>query len=460
MKVVVQTVKVKVNMKCDSLALLDSASNTTFCTESLVNELGVKGSIVNYKLNTLNTVSESKQSMVVDLKVRSYDGESLLHLSDVHVVKQIPVDIPYVDLSKYPALNQLPIANDGHVKSVDILIGQDHAEALLPLDMKQGHKGEPFAVRTLFGWSLNGPIEMSSSESKRVVTHAICSSNDDDPVCPSEIETDVHNDKVSCSKDKQVTELWENNVKLVDAHSEHQVLCKSDNSFPKDDALVASRVNSPLVNSERQETTTPRMELQPAVLSVILCHLLLYVLILCGTILTVHVFWEADVVITRQCQQYSSEMEQLTSGASPPKSSSVSDLLSMLCNNGIMYVGEHLKYADLPSDRTHPIVKYKHPLNHDVTDMLPLTSNHMLLLPGRPPPVSGIFSQNDMYRDEWECAQHLSNQFWFRWLSVYLPGLLVLIIQQNKWHNKERNVQVGDLRTRSTALVRPVTRFV
>ncbi len=354
------------------------------------------------------------------------------------------------------------------------------------------------------------------------------------PVTAPAKGTDVHNDKVSWSKDKQVIELCENDVQLINSHNDIQAPWMLDNSYPMDDTLVASRVNSPheqlevnmssitgecdaemrmlldigytetvpesdLSNRDRplQEMTAPRPELQPAVLSacsdvlltselgldhvmstyypswyklkcdVALCRHLLHVLkskdeALCGTILTVHVFWEAEVVTVRhvQCQEYSSEMELLASRASPSKSCSVSDLLLMPGDNGIMSCGEHLKYADLPSDRTHPIVKYKHPLNHDVTDMLPLTSNHMLLLPGRPPPVSGIFSQNDMYRDEWECAQHLSNQFWFRWLSVYLPGLLVLIIQQNKWHNKERNVQVGYLRTISTALVRPVTRFV
>ena len=254
--VIVPTVKVNVNGKCDSLALLDNASNTTFCTERLVNKLGVKGSTVSYKLNTLNTVNESKQSMVVDLKVRSYDGENMLHLSNVHVVKQIPVNIPHVDLSLYPDLNQLPIANDSHVNSVDILIGQDHAEALIPLDVRQANKGEPFAVKTLLGWSINGPVEISGKPNKRVITHFICSSTDDDLMRLYDIETDAHSDKVSWSKeDKQVVALWDDSVKLVDGHYELPVPWKPNVCFPNNFAVAASRLNSLHKQLEKQSLT-------------------------------------------------------------------------------------------------------------------------------------------------------------------------------------------------------------
>jgi hypothetical protein len=41
-------------------------------------------------------------------------------------------------------------------QDVDILIGQDHAEALVPLDVRKGNAGEPFAVKSILGWTLNG----------------------------------------------------------------------------------------------------------------------------------------------------------------------------------------------------------------------------------------------------------------------------------------------------------------
>jgi hypothetical protein len=57
-------------------------------------------------------------------------------------------------VSGFPHLLNLPFAN---ADRIDLLIGQDNAEALVPLDVRKGHKGEPLAVHTLFRWSLNGP---------------------------------------------------------------------------------------------------------------------------------------------------------------------------------------------------------------------------------------------------------------------------------------------------------------
>ena len=40
-------------------------------------------------------------------------------------------------------------------QEVLLIIGQDNSEALIPLVIKRGKKGEPFASRTIFGWSIN-----------------------------------------------------------------------------------------------------------------------------------------------------------------------------------------------------------------------------------------------------------------------------------------------------------------
>ena len=41
---------------------------------------------------------------------------------------------------------------------VDLLIGQDYAEALLPLQVRSGPPKAPFAVKFLFGWGLCGSV--------------------------------------------------------------------------------------------------------------------------------------------------------------------------------------------------------------------------------------------------------------------------------------------------------------
>ena len=47
---------------------------------------------------------------------------------------------------------------------VDVLIGMDNAYALMPLEVRcsSSDRRQPYATRTLFGWSLNGPVDNNS----------------------------------------------------------------------------------------------------------------------------------------------------------------------------------------------------------------------------------------------------------------------------------------------------------
>ena len=39
-----------------------------------------------------------------------------------------------------------------------LLIGQDNPDVLIPVAIKKGKPGDPYATKTLLGWSLNGPL--------------------------------------------------------------------------------------------------------------------------------------------------------------------------------------------------------------------------------------------------------------------------------------------------------------
>ena len=135
---------------------------------------------------------------------------------------------------------------------------------------------------------------------------------------------------------------------------------------------------------------------------------------------------------------------------------------------------------------SRPITK----VSGEASDLAPLTPNHLLLLREGPIPPPGIFSETDMYRRKWKYVQFLADQFWKRWLKEYLPELQ----RRQKWVKKSRNIQENDLvllseentprclwplglvnevicskdglvrsvkvRTRSTTLVRPITKIV
>ena len=72
----------------------------------------------------------------------------------------------------------------------------------------------------------------------------------------------------------------------------------------------------------------------------------------------------------------------------------------------------------------------------------PLTPNHLLLLRGNPNLPPGTFDTNSCYtRRHWAQVQFLANQFWRRWAKEFLPNLL----QRQKWFNRNRNFEVGDV---------------
>jgi hypothetical protein len=83
---------------------------------------------------------EQKCSKAVNLRVSSICGRDVLRLSNVYVLPEIPVNVSKIDLQRYPHLRQLPISQD--IDCVKLLIGQDNAEALFPLQSRKGKVGE------------------------------------------------------------------------------------------------------------------------------------------------------------------------------------------------------------------------------------------------------------------------------------------------------------------------------
>ena len=140
---------VKVNGCHDTTALLDSASTHTFCSQELVNCLGLKGKPTNYTSNTLSKEGERMKSQVVSFDIMSCDGSESVQLKNVLVVNKIPVQTPPVNVSRFKHLDSLCFSNE--CSFVQILIGQDHAETLIPLEVRKSNKGEPFAVRRVWG---------------------------------------------------------------------------------------------------------------------------------------------------------------------------------------------------------------------------------------------------------------------------------------------------------------------
>ena len=81
-------------------------------------------------------------------------------------------------------------------------------------------------------------------------------------------------------------------------------------------------------------------------------------------------------------------------------------------------------------------------LSSDSRDLDPLTPSKLLLLRGNTSLPAGVFKKTDDYSKRWwRQAQYLSDIFWKRWITEYLPSLQ----ERQKWLKPRRNLQINDI---------------
>jgi len=228
-------VDVKINDRLVVSALLDTGSTNSFCNKSLIDALGIVGRSLDFGVSTITDLHCNLKTQLVDFDVSSLvDERCKLPFRNVYVVDTIPVSssVSYDAYSKYEHLKDLKFSN---AMNVQLLIGQDQSEALLPLEIRKGKKGEPFAIRSLFGWALNGPGHSANCINHHVVTNFINPCAKAAPEINSLIRMEDEGvcDEISMSlDDRNVVELWQTQCKLDDGRYELPIPFKVDASFP------------------------------------------------------------------------------------------------------------------------------------------------------------------------------------------------------------------------------------
>ena len=243
------TVSVVVNESYKTHALLDSGSTNSFITSDAVTSLGLSSKTVIYKRSTVDTPCMTTSTKVVNFVLYSLDGTESLSMSNVFVVEEVPYTYsPCRDLSVYPHLSDIPISPVHPPAKVDLLIGQDNSEALVPLQVLKGNPGDPFSVLTKFGWTLNSVVPGSSPD---CVSNFVHTSIDAKVKVLSDIADD-HVDStlksLSASTDREVLDICHGESVIVDGHVDlpiPQEVSHVDNNFP----VVLSNCYKPLLSS-------------------------------------------------------------------------------------------------------------------------------------------------------------------------------------------------------------------
>ena len=173
-------------------ALVDDASDTTFIKAKTLCDLGLKGTEVKLNLFTMLGKEEISVEKLTGLVVKRVDKRVEIELPKTYSRARIPFrrnQIPRPEVaSEWPHL--VKIADKIHPYQTDIdvgiLIGCNCPRAIKPREVILGKGDDPYAVRTLLGWGIIGPVvpqedvggdgeeEAEAATCNRIMTHEIC----------------------------------------------------------------------------------------------------------------------------------------------------------------------------------------------------------------------------------------------------------------------------------------------
>lgn len=142
-------------------AFIDPGSTDTFCTERLMSQLRLKGRKAQILLKTMGHEKLELTNIVSGLEVSGMENDRFLSLPDVYTQKEMPVtkgNIPKrQDINRWHYLQNIIIPEiDGNI---ELLIGTNASKVIEPWEIINSQGERPYAVRTLVGWVINGPLK-------------------------------------------------------------------------------------------------------------------------------------------------------------------------------------------------------------------------------------------------------------------------------------------------------------
>lgn len=147
-------------------AFLDPGSTATFCSEQLMKRLNLNGRKVQIRLRTMGSKASVFSHRLSGLEVASLTGKRFYGLPEVYTQERMPVSMDNLirgeELEKWTYLNGVRIP---HIQAdVELLIGTNASKLLEPWEVINSYGNGPYAIRTLLGWVINGPLQGCNDE--------------------------------------------------------------------------------------------------------------------------------------------------------------------------------------------------------------------------------------------------------------------------------------------------------
>lgn len=150
----------------ETYTFMDPGSTATFCTEALRKKLNVKGKPTQILISTMGQNKPGEQTLLSsyvlsDLAVCGLEETEYIQLSKVFTHSNIPVqeeNIPRQQhLHKWPHLSDISLP---HIDAeVGLLIGANNPKVMEPWHIINSQNDGPYAVKTILGWMVCGPVK-------------------------------------------------------------------------------------------------------------------------------------------------------------------------------------------------------------------------------------------------------------------------------------------------------------
>ena len=141
----------------ETYAFLDNGSNTTFCTEELMQSLGIQGKRTTLSLTTMRDSGKPLECFQFPLEIFDLQENNQVDLPVVYSTPKLPVSKEDIarreDIKCWPHLQGIDIQTIN--ADVGLLIGSNVPQAQ---EVRMGEKGSPYGTKTIFGWTVNGPL--------------------------------------------------------------------------------------------------------------------------------------------------------------------------------------------------------------------------------------------------------------------------------------------------------------
>lgn len=156
--------------KVPTYAVLDDQSTDVFITDTLLDQLQVKGQEVNLDVSTIAGVNTVRTQKVNGLHIKDTDSRhNSIKIPFAYSQEKIPAshqDIATPDIAQlWPHLKE--IAHHIHYHpgvEIGLLIGRNMPSAFQPLHVIYGRDNEPWAEEYKFGWTIIGPVCLDNQQ--------------------------------------------------------------------------------------------------------------------------------------------------------------------------------------------------------------------------------------------------------------------------------------------------------